>query len=71
MYSYVSPKKKENLYITREAKSLKNKRNHLWKRYTRSQSRSDYLAYAQGRNSLHALTRNLRKQFKRQIANNV
>ena len=65
------PKRKKNLYFTREAKSLKNKRNRLWKRYTRSQSCSDYLAYTQARNALHTLTRNLRKQFEKQIANNV
>ena len=65
------PKRKKNLYITREAKSLKNKRNRLWKRYTRSQSRSDYLAYIQARNALRTLTRNLRRQFERQIANNI
>ena len=65
------PKRKKNLYITREAKSLKNKWNRLWKRYTRSQSCSDYLVYAQARNALRTLTRNLRKQFERQIANNV
>ena len=65
------PKRKKNLYITQEAKSLKNKWNRLWKRYTRSQSCSDYLAYAQARNALCTLTRNLCKQFERQIANNV
>ena len=45
------------------AKFLKNKRNHLWKRYTGSKSQSDYLAYTKARNALHTLTRNLRKQF--------
>ena len=65
------PKRKKNLYITREPKSLKNKRNRFWKRYTRSQSSSDYLAYTQARNALRTLTHNLRKQFERQIANNI
>ena len=72
MHSYVSPKKKNNLYITREAKALKNKRNCLWKRYARSQSTADNVAYTQTRNSLRTFTHNLRKQFERQqIANNV
>jgi len=62
---------KRNLYITQEAKALKNKRNHLWKIYTRSQSTADHIAYTQARNALHSLTHNLRKQFERQIANNV
>ena len=65
------PKRKKNLYITREAKYLKNKWNHLWKRYTRSQSSSDYLPYTQARNALRTLTRNLRRQFERHIANNI
>jgi len=44
-------KGKKNLYITHEARSLKNK-NCLGKRYTRSQSHSDHLAYTQARNAL-------------------
>jgi len=35
------PRNKKNLYINREARSLKNKKNRLWKRYTRSQFQSD------------------------------
>lgn len=65
------PKRKKNLYITQEAKSLKNKRNRMWIRYTRSQSCSNHLAYTQARNALRTLTRNLRIQFERQIANNI
>ena len=65
------PRNRKNLYINREAKSLKNKKNRLWKRYTRSQSQSDYRSYTQARNALRGLTRNLRKQFERQIANNI
>jgi len=64
-------KRKKNLCITREARSLKNKRNLLWKRYTRSQSHSDHLAYTQAHNVLQTLTCNLRHQFERQIANNI
>ena len=64
-------KRKKNLYITCEARSLKNKRNHLWKRYTRSQSHSNHLTYTQARNALQTLTRNLCNQFERKIANNI
>jgi len=39
IHSHVSPKKKCTSLV-----KLKNKRNHLWKRYTRSQSHSDHLA---------------------------
>ena len=39
------PKKKKNVYINREAKALKNKRNSLWKRYTRSRFITDHTAY--------------------------
>ena len=64
-------KNKKNLYITREAKSLKNKRNCLWKRYTRSQSQSDHRANTQAQKALRTLTHNLRKQFERQITSNI
>ena len=63
--------KSNNIYITREAKSLKNKRNHLWRKYTRTRSQSDYLAYTSTRNALRILTRNLRRNFERGIANKV
>jgi len=43
----------------------------LWKRYTRSQSPSDHLAYTQARNALQTITCNLHNQFERQIANNI
>ena len=39
------PKSKRNIYITREAKSLKNKRNRLWNKFTKTHSQSDYVAY--------------------------
>ena len=39
------PKRRKNLYITREAKFLKNRRNRLWRIYVTSKSHSDYLAY--------------------------
>jgi len=48
----------------------KESKKEIRKRYTRSQSYSDHLAYAQARNALQTLTHNLRNQFKRQIANN-
>ena len=65
------PKRRKNLYITREAKFLKNRCNRLWRRYATSKSHSDYLAYTNTCNALRTLTRNLRKQFERQIANNL
>ena len=65
------PKRKKNLYITQKVKSLKNKRNCLWRRYAISKSHSDYLAYTKTHNALRALKHNLRKQFERQIADNV
>ena len=65
-------KRKKNLYITCEARSLKNTKNCLWKRYAVQQSHSDHLlAYTQARNALRTLTHNLCNQFERQIANNI
>jgi len=71
IHSISVQKRQKNLYITREAKSLKNKRNRLWKRYIKSQSHSDHLAYTQACNTLRTLTRNLRNQFEILIANNI
>ena len=67
----LSQKEKKNLYIAQEVKSLKNKRNYLWRRYTISKSHADYLVYTKARNAFRALTRNLHKQFERQIADNI
>ena len=64
-------RRNKNIYITHETKSLKNKRNHMWRKYTRSCSESDFRAYSGTRNVLRTLTRNLRRNFERRVANNV
>ena len=63
--------KNNNIYITHEAKSLKSKRNCLWKKYTTPHSDSDYAAYTTTRNALCSLTCKLCRNFKCGIANNI
>jgi len=62
---------KNNIYITREVRFIKNKRNCLWKKYIKSHSDSDYTANTKSRNALCTLTRNLCRNFERQIAGNI
>ena len=65
------PKSKRNIYIACEAKSLKNKRNYLWNKFTKIHSQSDYVAYTQARNTLHSFTHDLCRSFEQQVTNNI
>ena len=63
----VSPKKKKNLYMTTKAIRLKNKKTHLWRRYTRTKTVYDHTAFIQCKNKLRNLTRNLRVKYENNI----
>jgi len=54
-----------------EALKLKNKKNYLWRKFTISNLSSDLSAFKQCRNSLRSLTRQLRNNFERKLADNV
>ena len=64
-------RQKKNMYITREALTLRNKKIKLWKRYVRSQDEADYARFTRARNHLRSLTRSLRRNFEKELANNI
>ena len=67
----VSAKKKTNLYMTVEVLRLKNKKQRLWKQYVRTNDHYDYEKFAKSKDELRKLTRRLRVNFERNIANNI
>ena len=67
----VSAKKKTNLYMTVEALRLKNKKQRLWKRYVRTNDHYDYVKFVKSKDELQKLTRRLKVNFERNIANNI
>jgi len=46
------PKNCKNIYMTKEAMIMKNKKNCLWRNYTVSKSPEDLLAFKHARDSL-------------------
>ena len=67
----VAQKKKKNLYMTREALSLKKKKKRLWKKYARTKNIVDHGRFARVRDKLRALTRSLRRDYEKQLAEEV
>ena len=65
------PRTYKNIYITRDAIHLKNVKNKLWKRYTRTRLPSDYEAFCTARNELRSYTRLLRHNFELGITNDI
>ena len=49
------PRKKRNIYMSKEALRLKNTKLRLWKRYLRTRTRYDRKKYTRCKNSLRAL----------------
>jgi len=46
------PKNRKNIYMTKEAMVMKNKKNCLWRNYTESKSPEDLLAFKYARDLL-------------------
>jgi len=65
------PRYSKNIYMNKEALKLKNKKNHLWRKFTILKLPSDLSAFKQCRNALRLLTRQLRNNFERKLADNV
>ena len=63
--------RKRNLYMTREALALQNRKKKLWKTYLQTQNVLDYYRFSRTRTQLKSLTRRLRRDFERQLANNL
>lgn len=60
--------RKHNLYMNKDALTLRNKKKKLWKKYVSTRSTSDYESFVRCKNSLRSLTRNLRKKFEKALA---
>ena len=65
------PKKCKNIYMTKEAVRLKNKKNRLWRRYTETKSHDTLSAFKHARDSLRSLTRQLRSDFEKRLTGNI
>ena len=63
--------KNKNIYMSSEARRLKNRRNKLWKKYMTSKSVDDFHRYSVVRNELRTLTRTLRRDFERNLTFNI
>ena len=61
-------RKKKNLYMTREARRLKNKKIRLWKKFLATKSTYDRNNFTRCKNSFRALTRKLRRDFEIDIS---
>ena len=57
--------------MTPDAIKLKNRKNKLWRRYSRTRTYYDHQRFVQCRNELRALTRTLRASFEKNFARNV
>ena len=63
--------RKRNLYMTREALTLQNRKKRMWKRYLITQDALDYCRFSRIRNQLKRLVRRLRRNFERQLVENL
>ena len=63
--------KRKNIYINREAMRTKKKKRQLWLAYTRNRDSVNYARYVRCKNDLRRLTRNLRKEFERELVANI
>ena len=66
-----SSRKKNNIYLTREAERLRSNKNKLWRKFCRSRANYDLYNYKVLRNRLRNLSRKLRRDFERELSRNV
>ena len=62
------PGRTKSIYMTREARTLRNRKCKLWKRYLRSRDAESYARFVTVRNELRGLTRRLRRNFEKSLA---
>ena len=67
----LKPKPMKSLYVNREAWRLRKKKNRLWTIYCNTQDPLDHARFSRCRNDLRRLTRNLRREFERNLANKL
>ena len=63
--------KKHNIYMDNEATRMEDKKQKLWKKYVASRSAEDYEKFVKCKNNLRSLTRTLRKNFEKALANKI
>ena len=68
---YKNVKSKKNIYMTTKAIRKKDLKNRLWRRYKGSGCDYDRSRYTKVKNELRSLTRKLRMQFEKGIAENI
>ena len=66
-----SKDKRKSIFMNREAFRLKNNKRKLWAAYTSRQDDVSYARYVRCKNDLRRLTRNLRKEFERELTANL
>ena len=64
----VSNYRKGNFPLNANTRKLSRCKKLLWTRYMETRDGKKYLEYCKGRNKTRALTRKLRKEFKRNLA---
>ena len=63
--------KTKNIFMNREALKLKNIERKLWKKYCRTNNELDFLNLKNCRDKVRSTTRDLRVQYKVDLANNI
>ena len=64
-------KNRKNIYMTKEAMKMKNKKNRLWRKYTTFKFPEDLSAFKHARDSLRSLTWQIRRDFEKNLAGNI
>ena len=65
------PRPMKNLYIDRRAWRLRKEKSRLWKTYSRTRDVLDHARFALCRNKLRTLTRNLRRDYEKQLVSQI
>ena len=69
---YQQPRhRRRNIYMTKEAMSLRKKKRRLWQKYTRTGDILDNARFVRARNDLRWLTRRLRKDFEANLVQDI
>ena len=65
------PRKKKNVYMTKEADRMRGNKRKLWRKYCTTRSSYDHRKYKLQKNKCRALSRKLRGDFERVLSSNV
>ena len=65
------PKTRRNIFMTNAAIRLRNKKQRSWKRYVTTKTERDKCAFNTNKNELRLLTRKLRSDFEKSLAESI